>query len=80
MREKSLDYQKKVVLSGNSAGGMGTFIWSNFLRDVLPSSVKLYSMPDSGFFLDFFGPGSNFHETILSVAKVGLTSKDLVEP
>lgn len=37
VREKSLDNQKKVVLTGISAGGMGAFIWTNFLRDVLPA-------------------------------------------
>jgi hypothetical protein len=59
---------------------MGTFIWTNFLRDILPITTKVYSMPDSGFFLDFYGPGSNLYKTIISLAGVSITSNDMIEP
>lgn len=59
-REKGLSTNKKVVISGGSAGGMATYIWANFLRDILPLATKVLAVPDSGFFLDYYGPSSPF--------------------
>ena len=42
----------QVVLSGCSAGGLAAYHWANYLTDNLPSSAKLWVIPDSGIFLD----------------------------
>jgi hypothetical protein len=41
-------------MSGSSAGGMASFQWSNYLFENT-KKAKVYSMPDSGFFItDFY--------------------------
>lgn len=42
----------KVVLTGGSAGGLATFIWSNYLRSKLHFPNALYTIPDTGVFLN----------------------------
>jgi O-palmitoleoyl-L-serine hydrolase len=42
----------KVVLTGASAGGLATFIWSNYLKTKLKNPGYLYSIPDTGVFLN----------------------------
>lgn len=40
----------KVVVSGESAGGIATFIWTDYIYE-RSVNKKVYSMPDSGLFL-----------------------------
>jgi hypothetical protein len=40
------------VLTGASAGGLATFIWTNYLRSKLKNPAYLYSVPDTGVFLN----------------------------
>lgn len=42
----------KIVLTGASAGGVATFVWSNYLRSKLAFPDALYTIPDSGVFLN----------------------------
>lgn len=42
----------KVILSGASAGGLATFIWSNYLRSKLQHPNALFTIPDTGVFLN----------------------------
>ena len=43
----------EVLVSGDSAGGLATLNWINYIRDYLPSSTFVYGFPDSGYFLDY---------------------------
>lgn len=42
----------KIVLTGASAGGIAAFIWSNYLRSKLAFPDALYTIPDTGVFLN----------------------------
>jgi O-palmitoleoyl-L-serine hydrolase len=43
----------RIIISGSSAGGIATYIWADYLRGFIGNpSVKLYSIVDSGIFLD----------------------------
>ena len=47
---------EKIVLTGVSAGGIAAFMWSNYLME-RTIKAKVYSIPDSGFFLtDYYSP------------------------
>lgn len=39
------------MVSGGSAGGLATFLWTNYISD-RASAQKVWSVPDSGIFLD----------------------------
>lgn len=43
-----------VLLTGSSAGGLGTFYYADILKDLLPDSVNYWAAPDSGFFINYF--------------------------
>ena len=42
----------KIVLIGASAGGIATFVWSNYLRSKLAFPDALYTISDTGVFLN----------------------------
>ncbi|CAD8118533.1 unnamed protein product [Paramecium sonneborni] len=42
----------KVIVSGCSAGGLASFTWVQTIRDLLPQSVTVLNVPDSGVFQD----------------------------
>ena len=45
----------KIVITGVSAGGIATYLWSNHV--VEHSTAKVYAIPDSGMFLtDYVSP------------------------
>lgn len=46
-----------VVLTGTSAGGLGTYLNADHVRSRLAPSTALHALPDAGFFLDH----ANFH-------------------
>jgi len=39
------------VVGGDSAGGLATFLWTNYVVDKA-KNAKVWSLPDSGLFLD----------------------------
>lgn len=41
-----------LVLTGESAGGLATFHWTNYLASQLDKNTKFWSIPDSGVFVD----------------------------
>ena len=40
-----------ILVSGCSAGGLAAFTWTNYIASKAPKA-KVYSVPDSGIFLD----------------------------
>ena len=44
---------EKVVWTGGSAGGVGTYLWMNEVKKMVSNSSNFYSIPDSGIFMDF---------------------------
>lgn len=42
----------EIAVTGQSAGGLATFLWSNYIADRAPKGAKVWSIPDSGIFLD----------------------------
>lgn len=53
LAHRDLGDASRVVLSGHSAGGLATYLHADYLRTLLPSTLKMYSaVPDAGFFLD----------------------------
>jgi hypothetical protein len=49
------------VFTGGSAGAVGAYLWSGYVRQYLQSVSKLYFVIDSGIFLDFPGHGTQNH-------------------
>ena len=43
---------EKVVLFGESSGGVGAFIWADYVRGMVRDPKKFYGVADSGIFLD----------------------------
>lgn len=52
----------KVVLTGGSAGGAGTFMWTNYLRTLVAHPENVYPIPDSGMFMDYYSPLTNSYQ------------------
>lgn len=46
----------KVLLTGASAGGIATFLWTNYVRSLLTNPEVLYSVADSGAFMNITNP------------------------
>lgn len=42
----------EIVVTGQSAGGLATFLWTNYIASRAPKTAKVWSLPDSGIFLD----------------------------
>ena len=42
-----------IVVTGQSAGGLATFLWSNYIASRAPKDAKIWALPDSGIFLDY---------------------------
>jgi len=47
-----LNKATNVILTGCSAGGLSTFLHTNYLASQLPAGVQFKSLPQSGYFLD----------------------------
>lgn len=43
---------KKIVLTGASAGGMATYMWADYVKDMVGKKAEYYVIPDSSIFLD----------------------------
>ena len=61
------DKADKVVLVGGSSGGMGVYLWIDYLRGLMNNPKKLSGIVDSGIFLD-----------PLSLGKIALSSAQLL--
>jgi len=40
------------MLTGGSAGGIAAFIWSNYLQSIIKNPDSVYTIPDSGIFIN----------------------------
>jgi len=52
LNKNNLRKASHVILTGCSAGGLSTFLHSNYIASQLPSTTVFKSIPQSGFFLD----------------------------
>lgn len=41
-----------IIVTGQSAGGLATFSWTNYIKSRAAASTRVISLPDSGIFLD----------------------------
>lgn len=41
----------QIIVGGDSAGGLATYLWTNYIAD-MAKNAKVWSLPDSGIFLD----------------------------
>lgn len=53
LKNRGLDKATDVVVSGCSAGGLASWLHTDYYAQVLPKTAKVVGMPDSGFFLDY---------------------------
>lgn len=53
LANKGLNKATDVVVSGCSAGGLASWLHTDYYRQILPEAAKVVGMPDSGFFLDY---------------------------
>lgn len=60
-RNYDLSLADKVVWTGASAGGVGAYLWSSFLRKFVTKPNQLYTIVDSGIVLDFPAHGTQTH-------------------
>ncbi len=42
---------KDIIIVGESAGGLATFLWTNYIKE-RAKTQNVFSVPDSGIFLD----------------------------
>ena len=49
---KMFAFATEIAITGQSAGGLATFLWTNYIADRAPKNAKVWSLPDSGIFLD----------------------------
>ena len=48
-----------VFIAGGSSGGTSAMVWSSYLQDYFPKSVRLLGISDGGLFLDIYSRESN---------------------
>ncbi len=60
------------MLTGASAGGIGTFMWSNYVRKMLVNPKALYTIADSGIFANVSSPSGlyNFDIAMRNIFRV----------
>ena len=62
-----------IVITGQSAGGLATFLWTNHIADLAPKGAKVWSVPDSGIFLDsgnYLSKQHNYRTQIVNFMKI----------
>ena len=52
---------KEIIVTGQSAGGLATFLWSNYIVNKASTSTKIRAVSDSGIFLDQVNYLSKMH-------------------
>ena len=48
LRDNGMKEASDVILTGCSAGGLATYIHADYVRSVLPPSVKYHAIADAG--------------------------------
>ena len=69
-------------MSGDSAGGLATYLHSHQWRESLPSATKVVALPDAGFFADDtntmpMGCSMTYADSMRSIFEVANTSGGL---
>ena len=41
-----------IMVTGQSAGGLATYLWTNYIHSLASNETKVFAVPDSGIFLD----------------------------
>lgn len=41
-----------IIVTGQSAGGLATYLWTNYIVERASKNTRVISLPDSGIFLD----------------------------
>lgn len=49
-------------MSGQSAGGLATFMWANYISERVAKETKVWAVPDSGIFFDSQNYTSKRHD------------------
>lgn len=44
----------EVLLTGTSAGGLGTYTFADYVKSLLHPNTKFWAAPDSGFFINYY--------------------------
>lgn len=52
LANKIFSIATEIAITGQSAGGLATFLWTNYIAERAPKNAKVWSLPDSGIFLD----------------------------
>ena len=47
-----MNQASKIMLTGGSAGAIAAFLWSNYLQSLMVNPDVIYTVPDSGIFLN----------------------------
>jgi hypothetical protein len=72
---------EKVVLTGSSAGGVATALWTNYVRSLLANPNAMVSIPDSGVFMNVASPETGiFYVDIILKTLYKLSNTDEKPP
>ena len=69
-----------IVVTGESAGGLATFSWTNYIADRAQKTAKVWSIPDSGIFLDQANYMSQEHRYRMLIQNFMAISNEEVDP
>ena len=56
---------EEFVLTGSSAGGLATFSWADYVKDLIAAenpTTSYFAFSDSGFFLDYENKKTGDHD------------------
>jgi len=56
LEKYNLAAAERILLTGSSAGGIATYLWTNYVRSLLDNPAAVFSVPDSGVFLNVPSP------------------------
>ena len=69
-----------IIVTGQSAGGLATFSWTNYIRSKAAASTRVLSLPDSGIFLDSTNFVTGRNEYSLQFKNFMRFSNDEIDP
>ena len=56
----NFDKASKIIVTGGSAGGVSSFLWSSYVLSIVKNPNVVYNIPDSGLFLNANMYGTDF--------------------
>ena len=68
-----------IIVTGQSAGGLATFSWTTHISNKAPKTAKIWSVPDSGIFLDqgnYLSKQHNYRTIIQNFMKLSNSEVD----